>query len=397
MLRKLILVSFFVLAQVAYSKVQLPPVVSAHEGKIWSNVPFIQAGNFHEFEAELSLTRTQARQQLLNEFGSLHIPLAMTTSDITGLAMVLAQIIQDFDSLVRIHADQAHRNIDLSLSKLLLAEYDELFEKHRIPEYRQRGRFYTAEIEPQNMAKNLRFIAYGSYTVVSGGQVKATLTLEELFSGKTRSFVVTGKIQKAAKLLAQKLFDFFHSNRYPEWINPQPHLEWIAPPAPEQAMLAIVARRFCRGQNARLPFAEELIQASLGGDYRQGGIKLERNRYYVVADRQRHVDQYYYNTYPWGNTQTGGPVHTDAGLGRVQAYVWCVRGLPSTNVRLVQSIYRLIRMHSHHKNILGALEFLLVHLQDFGMRDWAASDFQSLKHAQDFLATQGLMVEVPMY
>lgn len=375
----------------------LPLLATETEGKIYANIPFIRGGNFHEFAAELSLTRAQARAQLLNEFGSLLFPLAMSTPDITGLAMVLGRIIKDFDILVRKHADAAHDRIPESLSHIVMAEYDELFEIHRISPHMHSGRFYAGSKNPNEMIKQMRFIAYGSYTVISGGQVKATLTLEEVFNGKTKSFTASGRLNDAAKILAQKLFDFFQSNRYPEWINPNPDLEWIAPPAPDRPMLATTARRYCQGQQARVPFAEELIQADLGGNYRQGGVRLIKNRFYVVADRGRSVDQYYYNTFAYANTQTGGPVHTDAGHGRIQAHIWCVKGMPGKNIRLVQSIYRLIRKYNGQSKVTAALEFLLVHLQDYSMRDWAAGDFLSVDAAVAELNHHGIQVEVPTY
>src|SRR5690606_18148557 len=101
-----LLIALLVLSSLNISaKEQLPALATEADGKIWSTVPFLRAGNLHEFQAELSKTREQARGQLLNEFGSMLMPLAMSTPDVAGLAMVLANIIKDFDRLVRQHAE----------------------------------------------------------------------------------------------------------------------------------------------------------------------------------------------------------------------------------------------------------------------------------------------------
>ena len=42
------------------------------------------------------------------------------------------------------------------------------------------------------------------------------LTLEEVMTGKTKSFSAQGTLEQVATSLAQKLFDFFQSNQYPE-------------------------------------------------------------------------------------------------------------------------------------------------------------------------------------
>src|SRR5262245_20765190 len=84
---------------------------------IWGNIHLIKGGNYSEFEAELSRTRAQARSEAVYELGSLLIPLAWSTQDVTQLAQVLATTVVQFDELVRQHAKEAHRGIAASLAE----------------------------------------------------------------------------------------------------------------------------------------------------------------------------------------------------------------------------------------------------------------------------------------
>src|ERR1700740_211012 len=89
----------------------------ADDGKklIWGNIPFVRAGNYYEFDAELSKTRAAARGEALDELAALLIPLASSSDDVAHLARALATTVMQFDDLVRRHADQVHQGIPTSL------------------------------------------------------------------------------------------------------------------------------------------------------------------------------------------------------------------------------------------------------------------------------------------
>ena len=146
----------------------------------------------------------------------------------------------------------------------------------------------VSQILANTLYQKIEFFMYGSYTILSRGEVELTLTIESYKSGQTRSFSARGNIREATQLLAQKLFDFFQSNKYAEWLNPQANLEWIPAPKDQPKAIAASVRLFCRNQNARIPYARELVLASQGSQYRAGGITaLMNGEIFVVADRQR--------------------------------------------------------------------------------------------------------------
>src|SRR6185295_17860837 len=101
---------------------------------IWANIPFVKAGNYHEFEAELSRTRVAARSEALGELAALLIPLAWSTDDVGRLAHVLAGTILQFDELARRQAEQAHEGIPASLADDFRSAMGHFYDDRRLTE-----------------------------------------------------------------------------------------------------------------------------------------------------------------------------------------------------------------------------------------------------------------------
>ncbi len=395
---------------------------TAEEGKklIWGDIPFVKGGNYYEFEAELSKTRAGARAELSSELGSLLIPLAYSSDDVARLAQVIAATIVQFDGLVRRHAREVHEGIPVSLAEDFKSGVDRLYVERRLNDSEQRtGLAYVSSEDLQAMSRKktsvtdalklvreLRFLAYGSYTVVDQGMVRVVLRLEDLITLRVRSFAVEGPIGEVGGALAAQVVDFLQGVEYPNWENPQPQLTWIAPAFPQTRVRAELAARYCEGQRARLPFAVELLQAAMAGNYRGGGIgPLFSNSTYIVADRNRYDEQYYYSTREDAQTQTGGPLYTSAGHGSVTGYYWCVRGKPSKDTLFDQAIYRLIRQNQQQKRpkVVSALEYVLAKRNDLGAEPIRSGSggiayeqsFLSLESAVQFLAENGVYLQFP--
>jgi hypothetical protein len=395
---------------------------TAEEGKklIWGDIPFVKGGNYYEFEAELSKTRAGARAELSSELGSLLIPLAYSSDDVARLAQVIAATIVQFDGLVRRHAREVHEGIAVSLAEDFKSGVDRLYIERRLNDSEQRtGLAYVSSEDLQAMSRKktsvtdalklvreLRFLAYGSYTVVDQGMVRVVLSLEDLITLRVRSFAVEGPIGEVGGVLAAQVVDFLQGVKYPNWENPQPQLTWIAPAFPQTRVRAELAARYCEGQRARLPFAVELLQAAMAGNYRGGGIgPLFSNSTYIVADRNRYDEQYYYSTREDAQTQTGGPLYTSAGHGSVTGYYWCVRGKPSKDTLFDQAIYRLIRQNQQQKRpkVVSALEYVLAKRNDLGAEPIRSGSggiayeqsFLSLESAVQFLAENGVYLQFP--
>ena len=397
--------------------------VAAEDGKklIWGNIPLVRAGNYYEFDAELSKTRAMARGEAVDELAALLIPLASSSDDVARLARVVATTILQFDDLVRRHADQAHQGIPASLVEDFRSGLDRFYRERRLTDGEQRTGFaYVSRDDLQSMSRqatsinealqfvrDLRYIAYGSYTVLDRGKVRVVLHLEDLMTSRVRSFGADGPVAEVGELLAVKLMDFLQGVEYPSWQNPQPQLTWIAPASPETKVRAQLAARYCEGQKARLPYASELLQAAMAGNYREGGIgPLLDHSTYIVADRDRYDEQYYYTTGAEAQIQTGGPLHTSAGHGTIIGYYWCVRGAPSKGTLFDQAIYRLIRQNQqqHRASVVSALEYVLAQRNDLGLQPVRSgsgaipgdTSFPSLEGAVQFLAENGVFLQLPV-
>jgi hypothetical protein len=410
-----LLIAFFLAYVLAVS-------ACADEGKklIWNQIPFVKAGNYLEFNAELSRTRAEARSELLGEFSALLLPLAYSTDDVVRLAQVLANTLVRFDGLVRQHGEEVHRGIPASLAEDFKAGLDQLVSEHRLNDNEQRtGLAYLDRDELRKLSSrkipveearrvmhDIRFLAYGSYTIVGRRVVRAVLTLEDLLTSRVLNVSAQGPIGDVGGLLAARVFDILQGDEYPNWENPQPQLTWIAPAAPQSMVNAMLAARYCAGQKARLPYAEELMQAAMAGPYRTGGIgPLKNHAVYIVADKNRFDEQYYYGTGEEAQSQTGGPLYTGAGHGPLTGYYWCVRGAPSNETLFNQAVYRLIRqnLQVNRPEVVFALEYVLANTYDTNSdplghevgKAQKQPSFQSLKGAIQFLAKNEIFLQVP--
>ncbi len=395
---------------------------SAEESKklIWGNIPFVKGGNYYEFDAELSKTRARARGELVGELAFLLVPLASSSDDVARLAQVVAGTIVQFDGLVRQHAQEVHEGIPASLAEDFKAGVNRFYMERRLNDSEQRtGLAYLSGEDLQKMSRKqmtvtdalkrvreLRFLAYGSYTVLDRGALRVVLNLEDLITLRVKSFSAQGSIEEVGGLLAIKVVDFLQGVEYPNWENPQPQLTWIAPAFPQAKVRAQLAARYCEGQKARLPYAVELLQAAMAGNYRSGGIgPLFGHSTYIVADRNRYDEQYYYSTRENAQTQTGGPLHTSAGHGSVTGYYWCVRGEPSKDTLFDQAVYRLIRQNQQQKRheVVFALDYVLAKRNDLASEPLARGpggksyeeSFLSLESAVQFLAENGVFLQFP--
>jgi len=357
----------------------------------------------------MSQNRDMVRKMLLQEFGDLIIPLASKHSDLNALAQTLFQIIMAFDQVHNMHKDEAVQGINISFENQFRAEVDGLYRAYGLGDELRKLDFLFSgsptvrdvkaqsqrSTLPMEILKNTDYVLYGSYTMLGKANISVTLTVLKLKTGQTRSFEVTAPIHSAMKVLARKFFDFFQSNAYIEWVDPQPKLQWI-PPAPAQPKTtATIAKLYCRGQNARLPYTRELLLASQGTSYRPGGIPpLTENDVYLVLDKQYWDEQYYFFTGSSGEA-TGGPVRTGAGYGVINGSYWCVRGPVSKDIKFYNDVYELVRRPETPEPVRVALECILAKLDDFGADKEHARAFSTIEKAVQFLSKEGYDIQLP--
>lgn len=385
---------------------------------IWPEIPFIRGGDYKGFEETMSQTRDQVRRTLLAEFASILIPLVQPGDDTAQLASVVAQILLTFDNMHEQHKEEAHAGIAKSLEADFKAALDTLYEEKDISDGERKVAFLrddgmisqfkelakairtkkgkvTGKIA-RDILDNVDFIMYGSYTVTNGAEtaeVILTLTIEKYQEGQTRSFTSKGRIEYAIKDLAAKVFDFFQSNRYPQWMNPEPQLVWIqaAKGQPKASVPSITS--YCAGQGARLPYARELERAAQGTQYAKGGITpFQPGEIYAVADRKFYDKPYYYFV---GQEDTGaGLVRTDAGYGAILANYWCVRGGQSKQTRFVEELYRLWR-RSSDQEVRNTVEYLLNQVSDYAADPSYAALYPDLGAALRALKAKDIRVKIP--
>ncbi|OGS50796.1 MAG: hypothetical protein A3J79_06465 [Elusimicrobia bacterium RIFOXYB2_FULL_62_6] len=307
------------------------------------------------------------------------------------------------------HKNDAVQGINVSFENQFRAELDGLYRAYGIADENRKLDFIYAgapvvvgiKAQSQNKAlpmevlKGVDYVMYGSYTMLGGANISVTLTIEKIKTGQIRGFEVTAPINTAMKQLAKKVFDFFQSNEYAQWVDPQPDLQWIPSPPTQPQATATVAKLYCRGQGARFPYARELIMASQGTAYLPGGIPpLKDYAIYMVADKQRWDEQHYFFTGAPGEA-TGGPVRTSAGYGVINGSYWCVKGPVSRDVLFYENVYRLIRNPETPQPVRTALECILAKLDDFGARQENAGAFTTIEKAADFLTRQGYTIQLP--
>ncbi|MDD5210523.1 MAG: hypothetical protein PHV36_14125 [Elusimicrobiales bacterium] len=376
---------------------------------IWPDIVFLRGADYAEFEYTMNQNRDMVRDILWQEFGSVMIPMAAANADMNELAKTLANILLTFDGMHSKHKDDAVQGINVSFENQFRAEIDGLYRAYAISDGSRKMDFIYSgapvvvdvkaksprKTLPMDILKGVDYVLYGSYTMLGGANISVTLTIEKISTGQIRNFEVTAPIKDAMRLLAKKVFDFFQSNEYAGWVNPQPNLQWIPSPATQPQTTATQAKLYCRGQGARFPYARELIMASQGTAYLPGGIPpLKDYAIYMVADKQRWDEQHYFFTgYP--GEATGGPVRTSAGYGVINGSYWCVRGPVSRDVSFYEDIYALIRKPETPQPVRTALECILAKLDDFGARQENAGAFPTIEKAAAFLVKEGYTINLP--
>jgi hypothetical protein len=99
-------------------------------------------------------------------------------------------------------------------------------------------------------------------------------------------------VPTVAKSIAFQLFDYFEKHRFPQPENPLAQLD-IRPALPgHQSRMGVphdVAVRACEGQGYRLPYSYEMDLIFAQGAYERGGVEIDTDWYYHVADDADHV------------------------------------------------------------------------------------------------------------
>ncbi len=322
--------------------------------KIWPNMTIVKGANYLEFDAMISKTRSEYRRELMSELQDAIWPLAMTGASATSLAPILMEAIQTFDGMYDDHMNKASQGIPQSLAAQVKTELQNLINLHRISEARRQFVFTHSNLVAQmlsprpsvsslEIANAVDSILYGSYTIDSRRTISLQLGLENLKTGDITYFQAKGNIRVVGAEMAKKIFDHFHKLIYPDWQNPNKQLTWILPSPYKAKLKWSQANSYCRSQGARLPYASELENATLGGPYNQGGLPvLKSNTFYAVKDKKFSNNKHYLSTY-LGDMDPRGLVRTNAGVGDQPVHYACVQGEMGALVEFIDSLWKYYR------------------------------------------------------
>ncbi|MBU3672003.1 MAG: hypothetical protein FGM43_05580 [Sinobacteraceae bacterium] len=406
---------------------------------LWSTVPFYPAADVAQYEATLATRRDRVRRENFRELSATLENLAASGADVSAMSEPLANILLTFDMMRDLHRARDEKAIDVLLENQFKAALDRMYVVHQLRPNERRLQFsagsdpagFRAYIEGRAKDKPARldqavrvyrqidFTAYGSFTSMGGNEFQLTLHIQNFKTGTNRSFSTRGTLTRTVEVLASRVFDYFQSNVYPGWDEARSELEWIAMPtnpartdpgSPNYGYSYHEAIDYCTERKARLPYSRELRAADAAGGYRVGGIsRLKPGVSYPVLDR-RHVPDFYVLNMTGSGTGVEGALRTLATYpGRVE--FWCVRGDPSPNIVLHESLWMLHRAHesgdARSREIFAAVETIRYQL---GETDAALSIFHdtttgerfakvkrlgSIEAALDVLTRYGIALQIP--
>jgi len=408
---------------------------------LWSTVPFYAAADLAQYEATLATRRDLVRRENFRELSATLEALAASGVDVSTMSEPLANILLTFDMMRDLHRTRDEKAIDMSLESQFKAALDRLYVLHQLRANERRLQFSAgsdpaafrsyiegrAKDKPARLDQAVRvyrqidFTAYGSFTSMGGNEFQLTLHIQNFKTGASRSFSTRGTLTRATEVLASRVFDYFQSNVYPAWDESTSALEWIAMPSnpartdpgsPNYGYSYHEAIDYCAERKARLPYARELRAADAAGAYRPGGItRLKPGVSYPVLDR-RHVPDFYVLHLGSDGTGTEGSLRTLTTYpGRVE--FWCVRGDPTPNVILHESLWMLHRTHesgdARSREIFAAVETIRYELGETdaaqstfndtvaGERFSKVSRLSSIAEAKAVLERYGIVLLLPDY
>jgi len=302
-----------------------------------------------------------------------------------------------FHDLHNSDLQEAHKLLAGSLSVDFSSHLMQLFKKHNIPLTRRKFIFTHGKLldfVSNNGVKNIPtsylkmdvdYVLIGEYIVVNKKDLRLAINLIELKTGVTvGGFNVDASPANLAAKLAQNIFDYFQKNQSPPFENPASGLTWILEPVAEAFRKKVTrnqAQSYCASQKYRLPFAEEIMQLSGGGNYSPGGFELihENSSCYFVADN-RDMDAapyakgaYHYFTGLDEHLLNNGEIQIDSELPEKQkCYFVCVKGEVASNIESINKLYEIHRSKWINgirvdDNIRSLVKYLLFKLDPYMM------------------------------
>ncbi|OFZ30659.1 MAG: hypothetical protein A2622_13395 [Bdellovibrionales bacterium RIFCSPHIGHO2_01_FULL_40_29] len=396
---------------------------------LWSSIPFFAAGDMGQYVKTMSQDRDSVRKMFFSEMTTALNDLAEKGVPAEMMVEPLANVLMMFDQAHDIRKASDVINIDWSLENQFKAALDRQYINNDIRDNDRRlqiskgndtqvlkiyvkllsstyglgGTVDPAKLNPvlmDAMYKQIDYVSYGTFSSLGAGQFQLTYHMQGVKNGMTRQFIARGKLIEALDNLALQVFDFFQKNIYPDWepSADSQNLEWIRMPVQStgSGYTYAMAKAYCSSQGGRLPYSRELLLASSGGQYKQGGIeKLQSLVSYAVSDRRRLNENYVIT--PGHEQYTGGAIQPES-LSTKKVLFWCVRGPMSRDVKVLERLWELHRQYRYKdKEIFAAVETIRFEMGDsdtdlmyFGSQFEKFERLSGIQEAKSILKAKGI-------
>jgi hypothetical protein len=302
-------------------------------------------GDIGQYEQTLRLSRNDTRKMYMDEVVQTAVKLGQGVFNPAPLIGPLQRLQEAADQRRDINKLIDESGIGFSAGELIRAEIEKIYRDYGITSAERKIEFANPFPRINGRVMYNSKVVFDHYifmviTHVGGGDFNITGTLGTLGgsrNGIERTFSGSGSIITAIRKLAEDIFTAVAENNRPAWKNPNPQLIWIPGPASMDNLTSQEAKAFCTGQNARLPFAEELILAHHGSSFRKGGVsRLKTGEAYYVGDQRRQ------------KAVTMIVLMAPEGI-KVQAQngytgkVWCVKGDLNERNTLIKRLFEIRR------------------------------------------------------
>jgi hypothetical protein len=255
---------------------------------IWHQFYFDKGLDYNQFN-ELASTRSQFRRTFVEEIAAL---MELGAKPIDAAVVLLALDGHYLETL-----DRAERGLEASFAaefrSALVAQYERAYKPQRL--IVTDGAYFanqSANAQARQAQTDVDVVASGTWSNIDGNTVRVSVDFVMVGTGHLTSFTAQGNVPTVAEDIAFQLFDYFEKNRFPQPENALSNLE-IRPALPgHQSRMGVpydVAVRTCESQGFRLPYSYEMDVIFAMGAYQQGGIHIDPNWYYHVADDADHV------------------------------------------------------------------------------------------------------------
>jgi hypothetical protein len=247
--------------------------------KVSARLPILKAGNIPDFLA----TNRIARERSLTTYATIAERLLGIPDGPVGPGDIQPL----FTFLMSMHDEMvasADQGIGQALADGFLSAVEDLYARNPVQLRRIRFSYGHPALADLDEAP-LSYALYGQYSVVSGQQVRLTITVLRVDTQEQRSFSAIAPLTQVSAAVAQHFFDAFQRPELPEFVDPMPNKEWVPLPATlaVQDVLTTQAQAVCAAQGARLPTRLEMTLGAAFGPYFTG-VGFDPSRYYAIED-----------------------------------------------------------------------------------------------------------------